>query len=106
MKLLCELNHRALAPTVRGVFDPTERSEMDRQAAGGGGPRRLKAGMEADAVTLLQQFINENCERVEKEYRTLNQTLPTALETVGIDYLYRNYMKDWTSKEGVPLPLP
>jgi dipeptidase len=107
VKLLCDLNYRSLAPTARGVFDQTERWEIDRQArVEAEALRQIQAGREADAVALLQQFINENCERVERDYRMLNQTLPTALETVGIDYLYRDYMKDWTSKEGVPLPLP
>jgi hypothetical protein len=36
----------------------------------------------------------------------LNKTLPETLATVGISYLYTDYMKEWTSKEGVPLPLP
>jgi hypothetical protein len=68
--------------------------------------RQIKAGKEADAIRLLQDFINENCERVEKEYRMLNEILPATLKTVGTEYLFTDYMKDWTSKKGVPLPLP
>ena len=107
VKLLCDLNHRALAPTVRGVFDLTERSEMEGQTKLEAEARRLiKAGKDADAVKLLQEFTNQNCARVEKEYRTLGQTLPAKLETVGIEYLYTAYMRDWTTKSKVPLPLP
>ena len=107
VKLLCDLNHNALGPTVRGVFDPAERWEMDRQArVEAEALRQIKSGQESEAVKLLQQFINENCERVEKEYRMLNTTLPATLEKVGIAYLYTDYLKEWTAKEGVPLPLP
>ncbi len=107
VKLLCDLNHNALGPTVRGVFDPAERWEMDRQArVEAEALRQIKSGKESEAVKLLQQFINENCGRVEKEYRMLNTTLPATLEKVGIAYLYTDYLKDWTAKEGVPLPLP
>jgi dipeptidase len=107
VKLLCDLNHSALAPTVRGVFDQTERWEMERQATvEAEALRQIKAGKEADAIRLLQDFINENCERVEKEYRMLNEILPATLKTVGVEYLFTDYMKDWTSKKGVPLPLP
>ena len=55
---------------------------------------------------LLQQFIDENCDRVGKEYRTLNQTLPDTLTNAGVKYLYTDYLKEWTSQKGVPLPLP
>jgi hypothetical protein len=80
---------------------------MDRQARDEAGAEQLtKAGREQDAVALLQQFINENCERVEQEYRMLNHTLPITLETVGVNYLHRDYVKEWTSQKGVPLPLP
>lgn len=107
VKLLCELNHPALAPMVRGVFDQTERWEMQRQArAEAEALSLIKAGKEADAVALLQRFSSANCDRVEKEYRMLNNTLPETLSTVGIHYLFADYMKEWTSKQGVPLPLP
>ena len=80
---------------------------MDRQArVEAEALRQIKAGQKSEAVKLLQQFINENCERVEKEYRMLNTTLPATLEKVGIAYLYTDYLKDWAAKEGVPLPLP
>ena len=106
VKLLCDLNHPALNPTVRGVFDQTERWEMERQERmEAEALRQIKAGKEAGAVALLQQFVNENCERVEKEYRMLNQTLPEQLATIGVSYLYKDYMKEWTSKLGVPLPI-
>ena len=106
VKLLCDLNYRALAPTVRGVFDQTERWEMDRQAAvEAEALRQIKAGNEPGAVKLLQEFINENCERAGKEYRMLNEILPTALKTVGIEYVFADYLKAWTSQKGVPLPL-
>ena len=107
VKLLCDLNHPALCPVVRGVFDETERWEMDRQArVEAAAAQAMKAGKEAEAVALLQQFSNENCERVEKEYRQLNQTLPAKLVSAGINYLYVDYLKEWTAAKGVPLPLP
>jgi hypothetical protein len=88
------------------VFDQTERWELDRQAAvEGKAVREVKSGRGADAVALLQKFIDENCRRVEREYRTLNETLPDTLSTAGVNYLYTDYLKEWTSPKGVPLPL-
>jgi dipeptidase len=107
VKLLCDLNYQALIPTVRGVFDLTERWEMQRQKRYEAEAHKLiKEGKEAAAVVLLQRFVNENCARVEKEYEMLNKTLPTVLETVGVEYLFTDYLKSWSSKKGVPLPLP
>ena len=92
---------------MRGVFDSTERWEMDRQApVEAEALRQIKAGKESEAAKLLQQFINENCGRVEKEYQMLNTTLPATLQKVGVHYLYTDYLKAWTAKQGVPLPLP
>jgi hypothetical protein len=105
VKLLCDLNYRALNPSVRGVFDQTERWEMERQqGVEAEALKDVKEGRDGDAVALLQQFINANCERVGKEYRTLNQTLPETLSTAGVNYLYTDYLKAWTSQKGVPLP--
>lgn len=106
LKLLCDLNHSAVSPTVRGVFDLTEGWEMERQKRTEAEARRLfDAGKEADANQLLQVFINANCERAGKEYAMLNQTLPSVLDTVGIKFLFLDYLKDWTKKSAVPLPL-
>jgi len=78
---------------------------MDRQATvEAEALRELKAGNEAGAVRLLQEFVNENCERTGKEYRMLNEILPTTLKTVGIEYVFVDYLKAWTSQKGVPLP--
>ena len=89
------------------MFDQTEHWEMDRQATvEAEALRQIKAGNDADAVRLLQQFINENCERVEKEYLMLNEILPATLKTLGTEYVFADYMKGWTSQKGVPLPLP
>jgi dipeptidase len=107
VRLLSDLNHNALCPGIRSVFDQTERWEMDRQVrVEAEALRQIQAGKEADAVTLLQQFIDENVERVGSEYQMLNHTLPETLTSAGIEYLHTDYMAEWTSKEGVPLPLP
>jgi dipeptidase len=107
LKLLCDLNYRALNPTVRGVFDKTERWEMDRQAGvEAAALKQIKGDNETEAVAVLQRFINENCERVGKEYQTLNESLPKMLSSAGVNYLYTDYVKAWTSQKGVPLPLP
>lgn len=95
-----------LIPTVRGVFDLAEQWEMQRQGRYEAEAHRLVSqGREAAARERLQRFVNENCARVEKEYRMLNATLPAMLETVGIKYLYTDYLAAWTSKKGVPLPI-
>jgi hypothetical protein len=54
---------------------------------------------------LLQEFIDAQCERIAKEYQMLNSTLPARLETVGIEYLFSDYVRKWTATSGVPLPL-
>ncbi len=106
LKLLCDLNYRAVNPSVRRVFDQTEPWEMSRQqGVEAEALREVKAGRVSGGIALLQQFINENCERVGKEYRTLNQSLPETLATDDTDYLYTDYLKAWTSQKGVPLPL-
>ena len=105
VKLLCDLNYRILQPAVRATFDATERWEMGRQVpVEAEALREIKDGKESAGLKLLQQFSNENCERVAKEYRMLQSTLSTMLETVGVEYLYADYLKDWSSKKGVPLP--
>jgi len=92
---------------VRGVFGLTEEWEMKRQSTYEAEALKLiDDGNQAAAVRVLQQFIDENCGRVEKEYKMLNTTLPMMLETVGIKYVFTDYLKDWSSKKGVPLPIP
>ena len=68
--------------------------------------RLISEGDKSGAVAVLQRYVDENCERAEAEYRMLHQTLQTMLETLGIEYLYVDYVKDWTTSKGVPLPLP
>jgi dipeptidase len=105
IKLLTDLNYRALAPTVRGIFDLTEQWQAQRQKTyEAEALRMIESGDNAGAVKLLQQFIDENCARIEKEYKMLNETLPTMVETVGVEYVFSDYLKDWSSKKGVPLP--
>ena len=105
VKLLSDLNHTALAPAVRGVFDRTEkwifgrREQVEARAA-----TLIRQDRRDEAARILQRYIEENTARIEKEYRMLNRTLPVMLETVGNNYLYIDYMKSWTKKAGVPLP--
>jgi dipeptidase len=104
VKLLCDLNYGALAPTARGVFDTTEAWEVQRQKTAESTVQRLlEQGNEERAVQTLQDFINENCGRTAEEYRMLNRTLPAKLRTVGVKYLFVDYARGWTSKAGVPL---
>jgi secernin len=106
LKLLCDLNYRPLNPTVRRMFDQTERWEIARQhRVEAEVLKEIQAGRVAGGIACLQQFVNENSERVETEYRKLNQTLPEMLATDDTSYLYTNYLKAWTSQKGVPLPL-
>jgi secernin len=106
VKLLCDLNYRRTAAEVRTAFDRTEEWEMDRQKAIEQQVCKLtEAGDEAESVRVLQQFVDANCERAEKEYRMLNQTLPVKIEKLGVEYLFTGYMRNWTSVSRVPLPL-
>ena len=105
VKLLCDLNYRALNPKVRRVFDLTEKWEMGRQKECEAEVIRLLGEGKTDAaVESLQQFINENCARTEQEYRVLNAALSTMLEAEGAEYLYTGYLKEWSRQKGVPLP--
>jgi dipeptidase len=104
VKLFCDLNHKALAPGVREIFDATERWEMDRQREVEAEVRKLlAAGKKAEAVEALQRFTDANCARLETEYRRFGQTLPGALKAAGVQYLFSDYMKEWTAKARVPL---
>jgi len=106
VKLLCDLNYSVLAPVTRSVFDATEEWELKRAHTYEAMALQLiKSGKEKEAVKVLQQFVDKNCQRIEKEYKMLNEILPEMVKTVKINYLYLDYLKDWTSKKGVPLPL-
>ena len=105
VKLLTDLNYQALNATVRGIFDLTEDWIMKRQLTKEAKALKLlQDNKEEMAVQLLQEFVDENCSRIEKEYRMLNQTLPVMLETVGIKYIYADYLRKWSSEKSVPLP--
>ena len=58
----------ALAPTVRGMFDQTERWEMGRQATvEAEGLKQIKAGKEADAISLPLIFVKPACHERRKD---------------------------------------
>jgi secernin len=106
VKLLCDLKYTALAPVCRSMFQATERWEFEQQARTEGEARSLMdAGKQAEAIRLLQDYIDANCARVDQEYGTLNETLPAMLKETGISYLFLDYLRGWTSKSRVPLPL-
>jgi dipeptidase len=106
VKLLCDLNYRALAPAAREAFDAAENAAMERQGAVEAEARRLlAAGRDAEATKILQTFVNANCERADHEYAMLNRTLPELLRKSGIEYLFTDYVREWTKAHGVPLPL-
>lgn len=60
----------------------------------------ITKGEEVGAITLLQQYTNENCARVKTDYATRSTSLEEKLKTAGIHYLFLDYMRNWTSKEG------
>jgi dipeptidase len=106
LKLLADLNYQALNPVIRGVFDVTEEWILKRQeTAEAKALAFCKDGKTKEAAAVLQKFVDENCERIEKEYKMLNTQLAEMVPTVGIKYVFLDYMKDWTSKKGVPLPI-
>ncbi len=106
LTLLCALNYNALAPAVRSVFAPVENWERERQInAERQAQRQLQVGKSVDAAGVLQEFINQNCRRLDREYLRLNDSLPATLKTAGLQYLFTDYVREWTSKAGVPLPL-
>ena len=106
VKLLCDLNYRVLNPAVRAVFDETEKWIYGRQAAQEAHALDLLGKNETGAATaVLQKYVDENCARIEKEYKMLNEVLPVQLETLGVSYLFVDFLRDWSVKKGVPLPL-
>jgi dipeptidase len=106
IKLLCDLNYPALNPWVRGTFDETEKWILQRQPDyEAQAMNLLKKGNQEAAVALLQKYLEENFSRIEREYKKLNEELPSKLDTTGIKFLFLDYLKEWTSKKGVPLPL-
>jgi secernin len=106
VKLLCDLNYRVLNPAVRAVFDETEKWILQREAGQEGRALDFVSKNQPEAaVAALQKYVDENCARIEKEYRMLNQVLPVQLQTVGVNYVFLDFLRDWTVKQGVPLPL-
>jgi hypothetical protein len=55
-------------------------------------------------IEILQ--VAETYEHISSKIRMLNEILPATLKTVGAGYVFADYLKDWTSQKGVPLPLP
>jgi len=106
VKLLCDLNHGAACPRVRSEFDRIEGWEMERQrAVEAEAGALLKKGREQEAVAALERFVDENGARITNEYRTLNETLPPTIATAGIEFLFLDYLRDWTARSRVPLPM-
>ncbi len=107
LKLLCDLNYESVHPAVRAAFDETERWEADRQGPVEARARRLlEGGKGEEAIAALQAFVDENSGRIERQYPALQQSAEEALKSRGLRYLFLEYVKGWTVKKGVPLPLP
>lgn len=105
VKLLCDLNHPALAPQARERFDTTEDWQWEHlPQVEAEAERLLAAGKPSQAVSTLQRFMDANSARIASEYRRLGETLPALLQQAGTRYLYREYMREWTAKSQVPLP--
>jgi dipeptidase len=106
IRLLCSLNYPPLNHSVRATFDRTEQWQMERQESCEAQALRLIAqGDRTAAVTCVQQFIDENCARVDTECATLNRTLAEKVKTVGVRYVFADYLRSWTATSKVPLPL-
>ncbi|MCX7055853.1 MAG: C69 family dipeptidase [Proteobacteria bacterium] len=107
VKLLCHLNFRALQPKVRVVFDAVEEWEMrqlelvEAEVMG-----LVNSGDKAAAARLLRRYVDDSSDRIAQEYSCLIPRLTDSLREEGIQYLHLDYLKDWTSKCSVPLPIP
>lgn len=106
-KRLCDLNYAKLAPIIQNVFRKTEKwqlqraKKIERKAL-----KLIKQGKEKEAEKLLQNFCRENTERIEAEYKQLEQKLTQMLPEVGVDYLFvDNLIKNCeTNKLKLPVP--
>jgi len=88
-KRLTDLNYAGLAPVVQNVFRQTEKWQLER--AGKMENEALKLinqGKEQEAEKLIQQFCRENTERIENEYKQLEQKLTQILPEIGVNYLF------------------
>jgi hypothetical protein len=54
----------------------------------------------------LQGFVDENSRRIEEQYPALQKAAEDTLRGRGLRYVFLDYVKGWTAKRGVPLPLP
>ena len=87
------------------MFDATEKWILQRQRDYEAQALDLINKRQQDAaVALLQKYVDENCSRIAGEYKNLNEELPAKLDAAGFKFLFVDYLKDWTSKAGVPLP--
>lgn len=106
VKLLCHLNFRALQPATQQFWGDFELSQLQRRdSAESRALELLKAGDQDSAVLTLQRLIDENAARVAAGYAELDVMLTRMLEKDGIRYLHVDYLRDWTSKAAVPLPV-
>jgi len=105
MKRLCDLNYNKLAPEVREIFSKTEEwelagfTEIEAEVT-----QLLKEGKREQAEKVLQDFSSQCCLRTEKEYKMLHQRLEEMLPEVGIDYLWRDFLRDNCKTNDLSLP--
>lgn len=105
VKLLCDLNYNTLNPRVRSLFDRTEQWERERQQHVEAEAAALLAEDDKSrAVALLQAFVADHCARVKREFSELNESLPAMLDQAGVEYLFAEYLAEWSSRSKVPLP--
>ncbi|MFW6114324.1 MAG: hypothetical protein ACOC7K_01135, partial [bacterium] len=61
-------------------------------------------GKREAAVRTIQSCQDQNKQRIESEFASLNDQLSQQLEKVGIEYLFNDYLDSWTRKANVPMP--
>jgi len=106
-KRLCDLNYNRLAPVVQNVFRQTEKWQLERaDKMEDEAFKLIRQGKEQEAEKLIQQFCRENTERVETEYKQLEDRLLEMLPKVGVEYLFLDNLRKNCEIGKLELPIP
>jgi len=106
VKLMCHLNFLALQPRVREVFDRIEAwIGQQQRIAESEVLALLRRGHERQANDVLARLVSGNLVGVAAAYEQVALALTDLLAREGTRYLHMDYLRDWTAKAGVPLPV-
>lgn len=104
-KRLCDLNYNKLAPIVKGVFGDTEKWELTKsKRVEAEAVTLIEQGKEKEAEKLLQEFCKECVNRTEHEYKMLHDILEQTIPTIGVNFIWLDFLRQNCKRNDLSLP--